>query len=315
MTFAGDVSTTIVASGSGSLTLDNGSSGSSPATIKAAGSHAINVPFSLNTDAAINVTESDGVLTLGGVVSGEYGIIKTGIGTLSLTQSNTYSGATSLNAGTLTLSGSAGALANTSGITLNGGTLLLQNAAGQGSLPRVPPVPISANGGGITYTNAVSAGSSYTQTLGTLTIAAGQTTITSTNEQGSSDTSVLTLGGLSQSGTVVRPDWPRHGRFPGPNLGVNGTRNSIQITGQAAYCLGPARSSAPGPPPAARRSPITPFMATTASRRPISPPARKTPGSTVRHGQLHDECQCAIVRRATQSIPCGTAIRGPRSWI
>lgn len=93
MTFAGDVSTTIIASGSGSLTLDNGAN---MAAIKAAGSHAINVPLTLNSDAAINVTESDGVLTLGGVVSGTSGIIKTGIGAVSLTQANTYNGATTL---------------------------------------------------------------------------------------------------------------------------------------------------------------------------------------------------------------------------
>ena len=104
MTFSGDVSTTIVATSGGSLTLDNGSS---PAAIKAAGSHAINVPLTLNSNAAINVTESGGVLALG-VVSGSGGIAKTGIGTLSLTQANPYGGATTLGGGTFVLSGPAG---------------------------------------------------------------------------------------------------------------------------------------------------------------------------------------------------------------
>ena len=106
MTFAADVGTTIASVSGNSLILDDGSS---PATIKAAGSHWISAAVTLNSDAAVNVTESSGTLSLTGIVSGNGGIIKTGLGVLSLTQADGYNGATTLNAGTLLLSGPNGA--------------------------------------------------------------------------------------------------------------------------------------------------------------------------------------------------------------
>ena len=105
--------------------------------------------------------------------------------------------------------------------------MLLQNAAGEGTVNRIDSVAITSNGGGITYSNAVSAGNSYAQNFIALSLAAGQTILTSTNEQGPGDTSVLTLGGLSSSGNSTIA-------FMGQNLGVNGTQNSIQITGLSA---------------------------------------------------------------------------------
>ena len=120
-----------------------------------------------------------------------------------------------------------GALTATNAINLNGGTLLLQNAAGEGTVNRIDSVAITSNGGGITYRNAVSAGNSYAQNFIALSLAAGQTILTSTNGQGPGDTSVLTLGGLSSSGNSTIA-------FMGQNLGVNGTQNSIQITGLSA---------------------------------------------------------------------------------
>ena len=60
-------------------------------------------------------------LTLSGVISGPYGLIKAGAGTLTLSAANTYAGGTTVNAGTLKL-GAGGSLAATGALAVNGGT-------------------------------------------------------------------------------------------------------------------------------------------------------------------------------------------------
>lgn len=67
-------------------------------------------------------------LTVNGVINGTGNLSKIGAGTLALTNTNTFSGSTTINAGTLD-AGAAGALGSTSSITVNNsGTLLLSNA-------------------------------------------------------------------------------------------------------------------------------------------------------------------------------------------
>ena len=75
---------------------------------------------------ARTITVSAQTLTLGGAIGGEgYGLTKSGAGTLTLTGASTYDGPTTVNAGTLLLSGGNDRL-NTSGeLVVNGGTVSL----------------------------------------------------------------------------------------------------------------------------------------------------------------------------------------------
>ncbi|MGC3991199.1 MAG: autotransporter-associated beta strand repeat-containing protein [Chthoniobacteraceae bacterium] len=67
-------------------------------------------------------------IALSGVLSGTGGLVKTGAGNLTLSGSNTYTGATTVNAGALVLGGNT-AIPTASAVTLNGGTLKLVTTA------------------------------------------------------------------------------------------------------------------------------------------------------------------------------------------
>ena len=86
-----------------------------------------NKSISLSNNSTINTDASD-TLTYGGVISGSYGLTKSGVGTLVLTGNNSYTGSTTLSAGTLqvasdaNISGSPGST-DADNIIFNGGTL------------------------------------------------------------------------------------------------------------------------------------------------------------------------------------------------
>lgn len=122
-----NIGTTALAGGT--LTLGSGSSlnaGSFAGTITAQNTSNATLNFNSTTDH-----------TLSGVVSGALILNKAGASVLTLTNDNTYSGATTVSAGTLSINGSLSS--STATVTINGGTL-----AGSGTIAR--PTTIAAAG-------------------------------------------------------------------------------------------------------------------------------------------------------------------------
>ena len=74
-------------------------------------------------DSLAVANNTTGLLTFSGIVSGSGGITKSGVGGLSLTGVNTYSGGTTINAGTVTINTDSSLGATTGAVSLNGGTL------------------------------------------------------------------------------------------------------------------------------------------------------------------------------------------------
>jgi len=115
----------------GSITIDNaGALGSGSLTVGGAGSLIGSTPLALGNAVHLNAgltLPGSAALTLGGVIDGSAGIAKTGAGVLSLSGSNSYSGGTFLNGGTL-VAGSSTAL-GTGTLTAASGTSLDSSAA------------------------------------------------------------------------------------------------------------------------------------------------------------------------------------------
>jgi autotransporter-associated beta strand protein len=87
-------STSIVASGSGGITLAGAS-----ATITAAGTQSIAAPLTMAANVTVNVIGNSDSLTISGVISGNYQLAKLGAGTLSLTGPQSFGAGTALSVG------------------------------------------------------------------------------------------------------------------------------------------------------------------------------------------------------------------------
>ena len=109
-----------------------GLNGSISAT-EASGSDQFGLPIALGVNATVDVAAAPVTLTLGGAITGAFGLQKSGSGTAILTAANTYTGATTAGAGTLQIDGpqSSSAVTVDAGATLQGiGTVGAIDAVG-----------------------------------------------------------------------------------------------------------------------------------------------------------------------------------------
>jgi autotransporter-associated beta strand protein len=135
-------------------------------------------------------------LAITAIVSGTAQVTKAGAGTLVLSGANTFTGTTTLNAGTLRATTSASALGAGS-LTLAGGTLQLANDTGL-NFARNTTVSGSAN----IVSDRLTAGAGVNHTLGTLSIGA-QTLSLSAGANVTSGTAGLTFGATTLTGATV----------------------------------------------------------------------------------------------------------------
>ena len=190
---------TIAASPGQTLTLSSTNGSGSQSLINViSGSHTISAPLVLATAGNLmTVTNPTDFLTVSGIVSGSGSLTKTGSGWLSLTGSNTYTGTTTVNAGTLQLSTS-GALAINGNLSVSGGTvqLLLSN-----QIASIKNVKISA---GLLDIGAFSNTVSEVQlTGGTITGTTGALTSTTTFDVQSGAISANLNGNVSLNKTTA----------------------------------------------------------------------------------------------------------------
>src|SRR3989440_269792 len=94
----------------------------------AAGSNTISLAISMAATRTFSISNAAETLTISGVISGAGGLTKTGSGTLTLSASNSYTGLTTISAGTLKL-GAAGGATNTPLGTTGAGTTVSAGAA------------------------------------------------------------------------------------------------------------------------------------------------------------------------------------------
>ncbi|MBU3543286.1 autotransporter-associated beta strand repeat-containing protein, partial [Polynucleobacter sp. MWH-Loch1C5] len=202
---------TIVASGA-ALDLYNVAVGAEPVTL--AGGTLKDVTSSLAGDitltanSTVSATNVGDTLTLSGVISGAYNLTKTGLGRVVLTGNNTYTGITTISAGTLALSGS-GSIATSSKLVANGTFDISGTSSGADikSLDGSGSVVLGSKTLNLTAANDAFAG--VISGTGGLTLASGTQTLSGTNTYTGGTTingGTLALGAnnvLADSGDVT----------------------------------------------------------------------------------------------------------------
>ncbi len=175
--------------------------------------------------------------TFGGVLSGTGGIAKAGAGNQTLSGANTYTGATAVNAGTLTLAGGA-AIADASAVTIGtGATLALSAAETIGSLAGAGNVALGANtltsggnNGSTTFSGVASGTGGLTKAgTGTLTLSGANTYAGPTN---------INAGRINANGGAAIADTGAVVIASGATLGLGANETVGSVSGAGAISLG-----------------------------------------------------------------------------
>ncbi len=179
--------------------------------------------FTLNANRGIALTkagtiyvDSSTTLTYGGIIAGSNIFTKDGAGTLILQGANTYSSATVVANGTLTLSGANGSILNSTSITINTeATLGLDNLSTNNFDRIADGVDIDMYGG---YFILIGCDSAATfETVGALNIIAGSNYVTVRDSIGGA--TVMTFTSFSRiSGAMVLFRGTNLGSAPGYNV-------------------------------------------------------------------------------------------------
>lgn len=206
----------------------------------------INPNIVLGGTGSIYSSATANTITLAGVVSGSnLGFKKIGVGPLVLTNAgNTYSGASTINQGTVSFAGSAA-----SGTPIGTGNLVLagsgsSTASNSSSLVGFAPTTAS---GSVSYTGGTSAGSTLTFSNTGYVLFTQGTTSDLTYNFGPGSGAVLNRSGkgvlVISTGTSV-PTTTTLGSSTGSRLLINGTTPAMTNGMVAPYYLGAANGSA-----------------------------------------------------------------------
>lgn len=126
----------------------------------------------IQADHAITIGQS---LLHGGTAAIDGGLVKSGTGTLTLNGASSYTGTTTISAGTLSLDNNnttTSRLANTANVTVSAGTLLLSQSGLTASTNRINDSATVTLGGGILDLNNLSEGLAGTNGVGALSLTA-----------------------------------------------------------------------------------------------------------------------------------------------
>ncbi len=219
------------------------------------------------TGSNTSANEISGVVSDGGAGSG-LAISKTGVGTWILSGANSYTGSTTVNAGILSLSGSAGSLAlSASPVVLNGGEFRLNNqGVGGNNLSRIADTQaFTFNGGQLTFIGSDQTGTDASETIGAVTLGTGTTTsgapqslISIQNPTGgTANVNILSMASLTRSAGSVAA------LVNGNNLGKDSASVSdvqrILVTA-APTLVGTSDGAATGIDSAVKNTKIVPFL-------------------------------------------------------
>jgi autotransporter-associated beta strand protein len=218
----------------GNFMLGGVTTGVTSGNATAASTLTFDAPVSLGAATRTITLGGTGTYTFGGAISGNAGVglnlNSASTSSVVLTAANTFSGATGISRGTLTLSGN-GTLANTNSITLaSGATLALTNTV---QLDRLASVPsINSTGGTFSYTNT-SGANVYTQSVGAVTHSLGNLNFVEATNQSGTGSQTLTLASLTRSGTATIA-------FSAAGTGpqASGNKNMFVVTGAGTTSSG-----------------------------------------------------------------------------